>query len=167
MDALVNDDEYGNFTLYLCFKTITFPLQPKRPILTTFPLQPLPFSLSVFSVKATEYATEWRNHYCMSSLSLLIKDDLAGHGLINFKDTKTKCLLYWCLIDLLLEIQSVMLVFSTQFCELLPLYLLSGSPPPPLPPSQIKSTDTDSVWLGRGGGCWVVLECWRTYSAEV
>jgi hypothetical protein len=34
-----------------------------------------------------------------------------------------------------LEIQSVMLVFSTQPCELLPLFLLSGStvPPPPFP----------------------------------
>jgi hypothetical protein len=33
------------------------------------------------------------------------------------------------------EIQSVMLVFSTQLCELLPSPLLSGStlPPPPFP----------------------------------
>jgi hypothetical protein len=31
-----------------------------------------------------------------------------------------------------LEKQSVMLVFSTQPCEQLPLYLLSNSPPPPL-----------------------------------
>ncbi len=45
-----------------------------------------------------------------------------AYGLINFKDTKTKCRLYWCLVRVYrLEIQSVMLVFSTQLCELLHL----------------------------------------------
>jgi hypothetical protein len=33
-----------------------------------------------------------------------------------------------------LEIKSVMLVFSTQVCAVLPRYPLSGSPPPPPPP---------------------------------
>ncbi len=50
-----------------------------------------------------------------------------------------------------LEIQSVMLVFSTQLCELLPLLpsLWFTSPtPPPFP----KSVFSDSVWLGDGGG---------------
>jgi hypothetical protein len=50
-----------------------------------------------------------------------------------------------------LEIQSVMLVISTQLCELLPPNLLSGSTPPP--PSQSEYTVcTDSVWLRGGGG---------------
>ncbi len=34
---------------------------------------------------------------------------LVSHGPNNYKDTKPKCRLYWCLI----EIQSVMFVFST------------------------------------------------------
>ncbi len=61
------------------------------------------------------------------------------HGLINYEDTKTKCRLYWCLIVYRLEIQSVMLVFSTQLCKLLPLlpYLLFTSPPLH-PPSHMK-----------------------------
>jgi hypothetical protein len=50
-----------------------------------------------------------------------------------------------------LEIQSVLLVFSTHsFVNYCPSTLLSGSPPPPLPPSQSKSTA--SVWLGALGG---------------
>ncbi len=55
-----------------------------------------------------------------------------------------------------LEIQSVMLVFSTQLCELLPPNLLSGylTHPSPLPKSQ-STVYTDSVWLGGG----VVLSC--------
>ncbi len=57
-----------------------------------------------------------------------------------------------------LEIESVLLVFSTQLCEPLTfcvVHLLS------LPPSHSQRTlYTDSVWLGGvwGGGCWVVLE---------
>ncbi len=56
------------------------------------------------------------------------------HGLINYKDTKTKCkcrhlknltckgTLRQVFIRVYrLEIQSVMLVFSTQLCELLPI----------------------------------------------
>jgi hypothetical protein len=39
-----------------------------------------------------------------------------------------------------LEIQSVMLVFSTSFVKYYPSNLLSGSPPPPPPPSQSQST---------------------------
>jgi hypothetical protein len=54
-----------------------------------------------------------------------------------------------------------MLIFSTQLCELLycPSNLLSGSPPPPLPPSQCKSkVYIYSVWLGGVGGAEM---CWR------
>ncbi len=43
------------------------------------------------------------------------------HGLINYKDTKPYRCLHWCLSWVYrIEIQSVMLVFSTGFCELLP-----------------------------------------------
>jgi hypothetical protein len=52
-----------------------------------------------------------------------------------------------------LEIQSVMLVFSTLLLTVgPPLYLLSDLPHPS-PPSQSKRlVYTDSVWLGGGGG---------------
>jgi hypothetical protein len=50
-----------------------------------------------------------------------------------------------------LEIQSVILVFSTKLCELLPLKpsLWFNSPPPSLCQSTVF---IDSVWLGGGGG---------------
>ncbi len=66
------------------------------------------------------------------------------------------------------EIHSVMLVFSTQLCELLSLYpSLWFNLPPPLTPSLCQSTVyTDSVWLGgvEVGG---VESCWRTFPAVV
>ncbi len=77
------------------------------------------------------------------------------------KDTKTKCrhlikltckgtLKQMFIRVYRMEIQSVVLVFSTQLCNL--LHLLSGSPPPP--PSLCQSTVyTDSEWLGVGGVC--------------
>ncbi len=62
-----------------------------------------------------------------------------------------------------LEIQSVMLVFSTQVCELLPLYPLSGSPPPPPPPlpkvQRTVYTDRGSGWAGSVVGGGGVLSC--------
>jgi hypothetical protein len=62
--------------------------------------------------------------------------------------------------DYRLEIQSVMLVFLTQLCELLSLSnVLSGSFPPTLPPfpkSKYCKVYTDSVYL-KGNG--VVLSC--------
>ncbi len=40
-----------------------------------------------------------------------------------------------------------------------PSNLLSGSTPPTFPPSQCQSAVyKDSVWLGGGEGCWVLLE---------
>ncbi len=63
-----------------------------------------------------------------------------------------------------LEIQSVMLVFSIQFCKLLPIYLLSGSSPPRPHVSKYSTVYTDSMWLGGGGGD---ESCWRPYSAGV
>jgi hypothetical protein len=82
-----------------------------------------------------------------------------SHGLINYQDTKAKCrhlkkLTYikgLCgrslseFIDL--EIHSVMLVFSTQLCELLPLYPSLWFNDPPSPLSCVK------VWLEGGEGC--------------
>jgi hypothetical protein len=62
-----------------------------------------------------------------------------------------------------LEIQSVMLVFSTQLCELLPLLpslWFTFPTPPPFP----KSVFSDSVWLGGGGGG---CSCVGDYSAGV
>jgi hypothetical protein len=64
-----------------------------------------------------------------------------------------------------LEIQSVMLVFSTQLLHYCPSNLLSGSPPPPPPLRNVKGQyHTDSVWLGGWGG---VELCWRPYSGGV
>ncbi len=55
-----------------------------------------------------------------------------------------------------IHVQSVMLVFSTQLCELCPFYnLLSGSPPPHPQPKKSR-VFTDSVWLGGVVG---VLSC--------
>ncbi len=60
-----------------------------------------------------------------------------------------------------LEIQSVMLVFSTKLCELLPLYpsLWFNSPPP----RQSTVIQTVCGWEGMGG----VESCWRPYFAGV
>jgi hypothetical protein len=54
---------------------------------------------------------------------------------ITIKTPNPKCRLYWCFIEFIdLEIQSVMLVFSTPLVNQRPSYLLTGSPPL-LPPS--------------------------------
>jgi hypothetical protein len=53
-----------------------------------------------------------------------------------------------------LEKQSVMLVFLTQLCKLLPLELSLWFTSPPLPPTQSQCTVyRDSVWLEGVGGC--------------
>ena len=66
-----------------------------------------------------------------------------------------------------LGIQSVILVFLTQLCELCcPLTISLIQLLPPYPPFLCQSTVyTDSVWLGRGGGG--VESCWRPNSAGV
>ncbi len=57
-----------------------------------------------------------------------------------------------------LEIESAMWVFFDRGCELLPLWFTST-------PSMCLSTvDTDSEWLGGGGG---VESCWSLYSTGV
>ncbi len=84
------------------------------------------------------------------------------HGLINYKDTKTKCRLYWCLIEFIVWRNSESCwYFRPSFVNYCPANLLSGSPPPPIPLSQSQSTIycTQTVCGFEGiGGCWVVLE---------
>jgi hypothetical protein len=60
-----------------------------------------------------------------------------------------------------LEIQSVMLVFSTYttFVNYCPSNLFYGSPPPsPLPYVKVQYIQTVCRWEEVGRGCWVVLE---------
>jgi hypothetical protein len=92
---------------------------------------------------------------------------------INYIDTKEKCrhlkkpackgTLRQVFIRIYrLEIQSVILVFSTQLCELLLLNLLSGSThsPPSLCQSTVyKECGREGMW---DVDCW---SCWRPYSA--
>ncbi len=84
------------------------------------------------------------------------------HGLINYKDNKTKYKISSLLVFnwvYRLEIHSVMLVFSTQL-QYCPSHLLSDSP---TPLSKVKlQNNTDNVRLGGAGG---VELCWRPYSA--
>jgi len=51
-----------------------------------------------------------------------------------------------------LEVQSVILVFSTQLCELLPIYPSFLFPSPPLPKVKVQYVQTMSDWE-RVGGC--------------
>ncbi len=85
-----------------------------------------------------------------------------GHGLINYIDTKAKCRHLkkftcgqMCIRVYRLERQSVMLVFSTQLCELLycPSNLLSVQLSPPLPPFPVsKYSIYRQCIAGRGWG---------------
>ncbi len=57
-----------------------------------------------------------------------------NHGLINYKDTKTICRLYWCFIKFKDGRDSESCCcFRPSFVNYCPSNLLSGSPPPPLP----------------------------------
>ncbi len=91
------------------------------------------------------------------------------HGLINYKDTKTKCchlkkftcncIATFRLVFIRvykLEIQSVMFVFRPSFC---PSNFLSGSLP--LPCVKVQDIQTVCDWEGVG----VVKSCWRPYSS--
>jgi hypothetical protein len=65
------------------------------------------------------------------------------HGLINYKDTNTKCRLYWCLIEFLdWRYSQSCWYFRPSFVNYCPSNLLSGSPPP-LP----VHVNADSLWL--------------------
>ncbi len=96
-----------------------------------------------------------------------IKENI--HGLINYKGTKTKCrhLKNWpvkglCgsgLFEFINWRYSLVGIFDPALWTIYyPSNLLSGSSPSPLPPFLCQSTvHTDSVWLKRGGVCWVLL----------
>jgi hypothetical protein len=95
-----------------------------------------------------------------------------SHGLINHKDTKTKCRFYWCLIEFIDRIysQSCWYYFRPSFVNYLPSNLLSGSAPPLLPPIpkvKVQYIQTVRGWEGMGGGEGGVELCWRLYSAGV
>ncbi len=87
-----------------------------------------------------------------------------NHWIINYKDTKTICRPYWCLIKFKdgRDSQSCW-YFRSSFVNYCPSNLLSGSPPPPLPCVKVHYIQTVCGWEG-GGGCWVVLETifWRS-----
>ncbi len=71
---------------------------------------------------------------------------------ISIKTPKPKCRLYWHLIVYRLEILSVMLVFSTHLCELLPLSpSLWFKSPTPLPFPVWTSLLYTSIQCVRGG----------------
>jgi hypothetical protein len=108
---------------------------------------------------------------CRQRSTRLIPIVSTMHELINYKDTRPKCRLYWCLIEFIdwRYSQSCWYFWPSfvtycPFCELLPPFSCSL---PTSPPSQSQSIlYTDSVWLGWGGGGGVEL-CWRPYSAGV
>ncbi len=86
------------------------------------------------------------------------------HGLAKYKDTKTKCRLYWCLIEFI-DWRNGQLCWyfrpsSVNYC---PSNLLSSSPPSH---TMLKySTYIQTVCACMGG--WGVELCWRPYSAGV
>ncbi len=75
----------------------------------------------------------------------------------NYKDTKTKCRLYWFLIEFVdLRHSQSCWYFRPSFLNYFPSNLLTGSPSPSPPPFP-KSIQT--VCLGGVGvGCWFVLK---------
>jgi hypothetical protein len=87
------------------------------------------------------------------------------HGLINYKDTKSKFRLHLCLIEFInWRYSQSCWYFRPSFVKYCPCNLLSGSPPPvppsPFPKSKYniyrQSVSGKGWW--KGGGCWVVLE---------
>jgi hypothetical protein len=97
---------------------------------------------------------------CMSGIPKITKPESYMHGLINYTDTKAKCrhlkkitckgILRQVFIRVYREIQSVMLVFLTQLCELLPLLPSLWLNPPP--PSLCQSTEVQTVCGCEGVG---------------
>jgi hypothetical protein len=103
--------------------------------------------------------TSWKSSssgslYCTSAWYI------HSHGLINYKDTKTKCCLYWCLIEFIdWRYGQSCWYFRPCFVNYCPSNLLYGSPPPPLPPfPKSKYSIYRQYVAGRGWGCWVLLE---------
>ncbi len=79
---------------------------------------------------------------------------MCKHGLINYKDTKTKCRLYWRLIQFIdwRKSQSCW-YFRNSFMNYCPTNFLSCSPPPSLPPSQSQVQYVLCTQLYRQCGC--------------
>ncbi len=68
---------------------------------------------------------------------LFLWAEMSGHGLINYKDTKTKCRLYWCFIEFIdWRYSQSCWFFSTQLCK----YCFSHLPHP-FPISQSQCTE--------------------------
>jgi hypothetical protein len=81
------------------------------------------------------------------------------HGLINYKDTKTKCRLYRCFIEFIdWRYSQSCWYFRPSFLNYCPSNLLSGSPPPPLPLPKVKVQYIQFRQCVAGRG-WGVLSC--------
>jgi hypothetical protein len=84
--------------------------------------------------------------------------------IINYKETKTKCRIYWCLIEFIDWIHSHVGIFRPSFVNYCPPNLPTGSNPPPLypytplPKVKVQYILYRQCVAGRGWGCWVVLE---------
>ncbi len=77
------------------------------------------------------------------------------HGLINYKETKTKGRLYWCFIEFIdWRYSKSGWYFGPSFVNYCSSNLVNL--PPPLSSQSQSTLFTDSVWLGGGGG---VLSC--------
>jgi hypothetical protein len=81
--------------------------------------------------------------------------DRPKHGLINYKETKTKCRLYWYLIEFIdwRYYQSCFWYFRPNF--------LIHSPPSPAPSQSPNTVYKKSTYVAGEG----VKLCWRPYSA--
>ncbi len=104
----------------------------------------------------------FRTLECCKTQGLLLKFclylQIYRHGLINFKDTKTKCWFYWCLIEFIdwRYCQSCW-YFDSALWTIASLTFSLVHLPHPSPFSQSKSTvNIDSVCLARVGD---VLSC--------
>ncbi len=92
--------------------------------------------------------------------------DNLTHGLFNYKDTKTKCRLYWCLIESVnWRYGQSCWYFRPSFVNycnsITPFSLVHLPHPSPFPKSNYIQTVCG--WEGVG----VVELCWRPYSAGV
>jgi hypothetical protein len=78
------------------------------------------------------------------------------HGLINYKDTKTKCQLYWCLIEFIdwRYSQSHVSIFDPALWTIdhLTFSIVHLTHPSPLPKVNVQYIQTVCGWEG-GGGC--------------
>ncbi len=126
------------------------------------PTCPFKFVLNIDKVLKNRtllsFKSDWFYFRIMCSLKFL--SVMVHYGLINYKDIKTKCRLYWCLIEFIdWRYSQSCWYFRPSFVNYLPANLLSGSPPPPPPPPPLpkgqSTVYTDSVRLGRGGSPWV------------